>query len=379
MLWNGDRVALLLLVVALVQSVRAVLAFLNRASAEKDRLQNSLGAAAAWTGLGAWLYFSDYDFTERLLNSLALGFSLWFAAAFLARRLRKLTPSDWFYDWGWSGFSAVWLALIIRASLVEVYSIPSESMVPTLLINDHVVVSKTTFGWHLPFTRGRFLQFRPVKRGEIVIFTPPNAPKQNWVKRCVGVPGDTVEIRDKILYIDGEPAEVPYSYGLIEGDIPPAAQAVLQAKAEAYLAVRGAELRSLMERGRKDQAAGAAVQTTWIGPLQVEGVGTYYLEASAARIRIYARLLDKPKVGTFNTLPKDWRLPAGNLDWAGDHGLGNRDWFGPYKLGPDEYWMLGDDRDNSLDSRFIGPIKVEALRGTPLWRYWPPSRWGSFQ
>jgi signal peptidase I len=59
-----------------------------------------------------------------------------------------------------------------------------------------------------------------------------------------------------------------------------------------------------------------------------------------------------------------------------DRHLGNRDWFGPYTLASDEYWMMGDNRDNSSDSRYFGPVKAEALRGTPLLRYWPLDRLG---
>ncbi len=56
--------------------------------------------------------------------------------------------------------------------------------------------------------------------------------------------------------------------------------------------------------------------------------------------------------------------------------MGNHDWFGPYTLKDGEYWMMGDNRDNSADSRYFGPVRWEALRGTPLFRYWPPSRMG---
>jgi signal peptidase I len=378
--WSGDRIAFLLLVALVGLTVRALTPGDKGAGAAVRRLEAWLGVAASAALFGAWLWFAEYDFTERLLNSLALGFSAWFGLAYLLRLRGKLDKMHWFHDWGWSGFSAVWLALIIRALLMEVYSIPSESMVPTLLINDHVVVSKTTFGWHLPFTHGRVLKYRDVRRGEIVIFVPPNAPKQSYVKRCVGIPGDSVEVRDKQVYINGKLAEVPYSFGRLAGGIPEAALDALRRRNTEYLTVRRAELQALRAAGKDQRVADESTRTTWLGPIDVPGAGRYYIEAAAVAQRVYGRLVDKPAVGQFETLPKEFTTPEpANLDWARDHHHGNRDWFGPYKLAPDEYWMMGDNRDNSLDSRFFGPVKVEALRGTPLVRYWPLDRLGRFQ
>jgi signal peptidase I len=81
-------------------------------------------------------------------------------------------------------------------------------------------------------------------------------------------------------------------------------------------------------------------------------------------------------VGSFEVWPKTLSTPAGMLDWSRDQHLGNRDNFGPYTLKPGEYWMMGDNRDNSSDSRYFGPVPLENLRGTPLIRYWPLDRAG---
>ena len=98
-------------------------------------------------------------------------------------------------------------------------------------------------------------------------------------------------------------------------------------------------------------------------------------------MRVYARLADTPKPGKLEILPKDYKAPVPAPDspqvyWTATMGLGNPDWFGPYTLKDGEYWMMGDNRDNSADSRYFGPVRWEALRGTPLFRYWPPSRMG---
>jgi len=319
-----------------------------------------------------WNGFMEYDSTERFLYALAALFTVWFALAVLLRARGVINKKHSFHEWGEAGFSAVWLALIIRALLVEAYSIPSESMVPTLLIDDHLLVSKTTFGWPSPFGHGRIFKFRDVRRGEIVIFVPPNQPKVSYVKRCVGLPGDTVEVRDKIVYIDGHKAEVPYSYGRLTA-LAPSSLKPLEDQREEFMA--RPDIVSLRSQG--DASLAAQYHTTWLGPFDL-AAGTYYLEAAAAFVRPYARLLDLPAAGAYDTEQKGFVEPAvpSQPDWSRVHHLGNRDWFGPYKLGPDEYWMMGDNRDNSLDSRYFGPVRSEALRGTPLLRYWPLDRAG---
>lgn len=319
-----------------------------------------------------WKGFMEYDSTERLLYGLAALFTAWYLSAFLLRRRGGLARKHWFYEWGEAGFSAVWLALIIRALLIEAYSIPSESMVPTFLIDDHLLVSKTTFGWPVPFGEGRVLQFRAVRRGEIVIFVPPNDPKVSYVKRCMGIPGDTVEVRDKVVYINGRESEVPYSYGRL-ATVAPASLRPLEAQQERFWA--RPDIEAL--RTRNDPSLAQDYRTTWLGPFELP-VGTYYLEAAASFVRAYARLRDIATAGTYEVEKKGSVEPSvpSQPDWERDHHLGNRDWFGPYTLAPGEYWMMGDNRDNSLDSRYFGPVKAGALRGTPLVRYWPLDRLG---
>ena len=321
-----------------------------------------------------WQQFMEYDSTERLLYGLAALFTVWALLALLL----KVDKKHWFRDWAEAGFTAVWLALGIRVVLVEAFEIPSESMVPTLQIHDHLLVSKTTFGWHIPGIKGRTLQFRPVRRGEIVIFVPPSAPKESYVKRCVGLPGDTVEVRDKRVYINGQPAEVGTSYGRLT-KVAPSALNTLSVAGQDYINAHLPAVKAAQARGDQALAAKLAYQTAWLGPFDL-ATGTYYLEAAPIFVRAYAKLTDTAAVGDFETFPKGYVEPhvAGSKQpmWTTDHNLGNRDWFGPYKLGPDEYWMMGDNRDNSSDSRYFGPVSGEALRGTPILRYWPLDRIG---
>lgn len=309
------------------------------------------------------VYFG-YDSVEFALYAAAIFSSYWFAIALW----RKVPKEDWFRDYGESLAVAVWAALAIRATLLEVYSIPSESMVPTLLIRDHLVVSKTTYGWHVPFTKGRFLKFRDVKRGEIVIFVPPNDAKKSFVKRCVGLPGDQVEIRAKKVFINGKEAELETSYGALS-TMAPEVEKVLRPMAEQYQIRREAEARAKGLSPGNPRFADFVRQTSWLGPTPT-AKGWANLEASLAYMRPYGRLKDSPSVGE---LANEKKGQAQSMMWGG---LGNKDWFGPYVLKPGEYWMQGDNRDNSSDSRYFGPVPEENLRGTPLFRYWPVGRIG---
>ncbi len=314
--------------------------------------------------MGIWQWFQGFDGVEQFLYATAFISTIWFAAALIA----KAKKEHWFREYGEALFVAVWLALGIRATLVEVYSIPSESMVPTLLIKDHLVVSKLSYGWHLPFTKGRVLQFKKPKRGDIVIFVPPNDEQKTFVKRCLGVPGDLIEIRCKKLFVGGKPAELETSYGELKS-LAPSGEKAIRPLFEAYGSRRSLELQQLKTKSGQEAFLREAQKREWLGPLSTTA-GTYNVDASPFNVRVYARLADIPSAGELNCLPPRMDEPK---IWGGK---GNRDNFGPYQLKPGEYWMQGDNRDNSSDSRYFGPVPEENLRGTPLLRYWPMDRMG---
>ena len=97
----------------------------------------------------------------------------------------------------------------IRAFLVQSYVVPSGSMENTLLPGDFLLAAKFTYGLEIPYTGIKLLQLKKPRRGEVVVFKYPLAPV-DYVKRVVAVAGDTVEIRDKVLYVNGVPQEEPY-------------------------------------------------------------------------------------------------------------------------------------------------------------------------
>jgi len=137
---------------------------------------------------------------------------------------------------------AVLLALVVRTFVVQAFKIPSGSMIPSLLIGDHILVNKFIYGIKMPFKENRFLILRPPRRGDIIVFSfPGNREKEecktiskniavrisgavnnkniaylfhdecrDFIKRLIGVGGDTIEIRNKTVYVNGIPLKEPY-------------------------------------------------------------------------------------------------------------------------------------------------------------------------
>ncbi|WP_417909961.1 signal peptidase I [Candidatus Electronema sp. PJ] len=100
---------------------------------------------------------------------------------------------------------AVLLALFIRTFLVQAFKIPSGSMLETLQIGDHVLVSKFIYGIRNPFSGEVLVPIKEPKRGDIVVFKYPQDPSLDYIKRVIAVGGETVEIKDKKVFINGQP------------------------------------------------------------------------------------------------------------------------------------------------------------------------------
>ncbi|MEK6656829.1 MAG: signal peptidase I [Nitrospirota bacterium] len=99
---------------------------------------------------------------------------------------------------------AVLLAIVIRTFVIQAFKIPSGSMIPTLDIGDHILVSKFIYGIRIPFTDIKILDFKKPNRGDIIVFIYPEDEKKDFIKRVVGVPGDKIELKNKELYINSE-------------------------------------------------------------------------------------------------------------------------------------------------------------------------------
>jgi signal peptidase I len=100
---------------------------------------------------------------------------------------------------------ALLIALLVRTFVIQAFKIPSGSMENTLLVGDHIFVNKFVYGYHVPYTKGRVLQFSTPRREDIIVFVFPEDSSKDFIKRVIAVPGDTVEIREKVVMLNGEP------------------------------------------------------------------------------------------------------------------------------------------------------------------------------
>jgi signal peptidase I len=105
---------------------------------------------------------------------------------------------------------AVLLALIIRTFVVQAFKIPSGSMKTTLLVGDHILVNKFVYGIKIPYINKEIISFGAPHRGDIVVFRYPVDPTKDFIKRVIGLPGDTVRIQDKKVYVNDKLLDEPY-------------------------------------------------------------------------------------------------------------------------------------------------------------------------
>ena len=109
---------------------------------------------------------------------------------------------------------AVVLALFVRTWVVQAFKIPTGSMENNLLIGDHLVVNKFVFGPTLGPLERAVLPVRDIRRGDVVVFKYPDEPERDFIKRVIGLPGETLELRNKKVYINGQPLEEDYVHFL---------------------------------------------------------------------------------------------------------------------------------------------------------------------
>jgi len=125
-------------------------------------------------------------------------------------------------DWIEPILIAFVLAMIIRSFIMAPFKIPSGSMEDTLLVGDQLMAIKFTYGLRVPFANKFIVRFRDPKPGEVIVFKYPQDESKDFIKRCIAVAGQTVEIRDKEVYIDGTRLELPEHVKFIDQQILPA-------------------------------------------------------------------------------------------------------------------------------------------------------------
>ena len=215
-----------------------------------------------------------------------------------------------------SFFPVIFIVLLLRSFLVEPFRIPSNSMMPTLLTGDFILVNKFDYGLRWPVLNTKFLQIGEPQRGDVVVFKYPRDGHTDYIKRVVGLPGDEIWYRDKTVYINGKPQP--------------------QLPIGAYMGV----------------GSGAVMTGARQSMEELDGV-----EHS---------ILVRPQVGD---------LPPGCQVLA----------YGPVKVPEGKYFVMGDNRDNSNDSRCWGFVPEQNLVGKAflIWMHWdgkrdifPPVAWG---
>lgn len=187
-----------------------------------------------------------------------------------------------------SFFPVLLLILVFRSFVAEPFKIPSGSMMPTLLVGDFILVNKFAYGLRLPVLNTKILGVGEPRRGDVFVFRYPKNPKEDYIKRVIGLPGDEISYHDKTLYVNGE-----------------------QVAETGLGAYTGAE-----EPGRRMDGA------------QVKQENLAGVEH---------RIIEMPQVWVGHE--GTWKVPAG------------------------QYFAMGDNRDNSMDSRFWGFVPEANLVG----------------
>ncbi len=123
---------------------------------------------------------------------------------------RKSTAREWFE----SMCVAVILALFVRTFVVQAFKIPTGSMENNLLIGDHLLVNKLVFAPTMTSFERAILPSDPIQRGDIIVFKYPEDPERDYIKRVIGLPGDTLELRGKELTVNGKVLDEPYVHFL---------------------------------------------------------------------------------------------------------------------------------------------------------------------
>jgi signal peptidase I len=133
------------------------------------------------------------------------------AAARVAGKDPSLIGEPGTVDYARSFFPVALVVLLLRSFVFEPFRIPSDSMMPTLLDGDFIVVNKYAYGLRLPVANRKFVDVGEPQRGDVVVFRYPLDPQTNFIKRLVGLPGDHVQVHDNLIFINGK--EVPFYVG----------------------------------------------------------------------------------------------------------------------------------------------------------------------
>ena len=149
------------------------------------------------------------NFALFLLILLMVTGAVWLLDKLYLRKGRaKDQKQPWWVEYSISFFPVILIVFTLRSFLVEPFKIPSSSMVPTLLVGDFILVNKYTYGIRLPVANKKIVALGNPVRGDVMVFRFPDDPSLDYIKRVVGVPGDRIEYRNKRLSVNGTPVPV---------------------------------------------------------------------------------------------------------------------------------------------------------------------------
>jgi len=149
------------------------------------------------------------NFALLMLTLLVITGGVWLLDRFWLSGKREASRNEpWWVEYSKSFFPVILVVFILRSFLVEPFKIPSGSMIPTLLVGDFILVSKSSYGVRLPVINTKVVGTGEPKRGDVMVFRYPKNPSLDYIKRVAGVPGDRVEYRNKRLSLNGKLLEV---------------------------------------------------------------------------------------------------------------------------------------------------------------------------
>jgi signal peptidase I len=153
----------------------------------------------------------QFDFPTILFLAALFTGLVWLVDAYLWAPRRKMNLPEGkeakepiLVEYCRSFFPVILIVLLLRSFLLEPFRIPSGSMMPTLLVGDFILVNKYTYGIRLPVINKKIIDLGSPERGDVVVFRYPKDPSTDYIKRVIGVPGDHIEYRNKMLFINGK-------------------------------------------------------------------------------------------------------------------------------------------------------------------------------
>jgi signal peptidase I len=277
-----------------------------------------------------------------LLITIITGLVWWFDVAFLRGRRAAAAraagqepaaiPEPATVDYARSFFPVALVVLLLRAFVFEPFRIPSDSMMPTLLDGDFIIVNKYIYGLRWPVLNRKFLDISAPQRGDVVVFRYPKDTSVNYIKRLVGLPGDRIQVRADRVTVNGKP--VPF-------DIV----------------------------GSYDDGCYLNMQ------LAVERLGTHTHQSMLCQAPLRFTITAEPPPSCNRPNARGYFCDARAAEaLGGDADPREFDMTVP----PDQYLMMGDNRDNSEDGRVWGFVPEDHLVGkaTRIWFNWDLQRSG---